>query len=954
MINRFLPQPLRTLCVVIFAGTLLAACSASEGPTAGADSGAVSIAQSPNDDRSYRYLTLPNRMQVLLVSDPDTDKAAASLVVQRGSFHEPEGRQGIAHFLEHMLFIGTEKYPEIDAYQQFIGQNGGSSNAYTAMDHTNYFFDINPPQYREAMDRFSQFFISPLFEAEFVEREKNAVNSEYQLQSKDDGWRANSAQKAALNPAHPGSRFTIGRLDTLDGDIRADLLTFFDANYSADQMILVALSNEPLDALESWVTPMFSAVADRDIGPAPKLPPLFAQGGLPAQMQIASIKENYRLSFEFPVPTAQPHFRAKPLLYITNLLGHEGDGSLHQALKGRGWIESLSTSSTDFDADTGLVAVDMELTEAGLEQVPAITKALFDQIELLRRSPPSRALFTEQAQMLSLAFRFQEESSPTGFVYRTAPAFMDTPPAEVLRAPYLMTQFDPALIEQYIGYLTRDNVIRTLSGPDVETREVEPWFEVEYALTPGPLSLDGDFEAPLALPEPNAFLPERVELVAAPAGPVVPVQAIAERGITLWTAPDSQFGTPRANAFLTLAVPGGLQSLNDVVNAELYARLVADSLNEFAYPAYLAGLSYRINTSGSGFEIRLSGYDDKQPLLLEKVLEAFAGLKIDPQRLDLYAEELAEDWRGFVSERPYTQAFAALNNLLVSNSWPSAELATAVSAVTADGLAAWVAERTAAIQVEGLVHGNVRPQRLAAIKDLLTTHLPLKAFPISRSTVHAPVEAARLGLDIDHPDAAMVLYLQSQGTGYDARARAALAVTLMRQAYFTALRTNDQLGYVVSISYRPLRERPGLAFVVQSPVADPARLAQRTYAFVETRQAEIADLPAAEFAAFKTGLISNLLETPKNLSARSARLWRDLTLGELTFDSRQQMADAVAGITQAQAVAYLEDMQGALKERQLLIYSTGKFDSAPTRGALLKQVSSLKTATTAGGTQQGR
>ncbi|MGI9325471.1 MAG: insulinase family protein, partial [Pseudomonadales bacterium] len=376
---------------------LVSGCATA--PEEAKPSAALNIAKSPNDDREYRYLTLPNRMQVLLVSDPTTDKAAASLVVQRGSFHEPEDRPGIAHFLEHMLFIGTEKYPEVDAYQKFIGTHGGSSNAYTALDHTNYFFDVNPAQFPDAMDRFAQFFIGPLFAEAYVEREKNAVYSEYQLQSKDDGWRGNAAQKLALNQAHPGSRFTIGSLETLNGDIRKDLLSFFEQNYSADQMILVALGQESLDQLQAWIAPLFAQVADRNIGPPAALPAMYLPEQLPSTLRVQTLKENYRLGFEFAVPSVTKHFRSKPLLYISNLLGHEGNGSLHQALKSRGWIESLATGSNDFDEQTSLVSIEIELTEEGRAQIPAITKALFDQIELLKQTPPSRSLFTEQAQM---------------------------------------------------------------------------------------------------------------------------------------------------------------------------------------------------------------------------------------------------------------------------------------------------------------------------------------------------------------------------------------------------------------------------------------------------------------------------------------------------------------------------------------------------------------------------
>jgi insulysin len=87
---------------------------------------------SKNDPRSYRYLVLPNGLRVILVSDPKADKAAAALSVSVGSFSDPEEIPGLAHFLEHMLFLGSEKYPGENDYSEYLSENGGYSNAYTA------------------------------------------------------------------------------------------------------------------------------------------------------------------------------------------------------------------------------------------------------------------------------------------------------------------------------------------------------------------------------------------------------------------------------------------------------------------------------------------------------------------------------------------------------------------------------------------------------------------------------------------------------------------------------------------------------------------------------------------------------------------------------------------------------------------------------------------------------
>jgi len=168
-----------------------------------ADSEVISPEKSAVDDNLYRGLILENGMKVMLVSDADTDQAAAALDVHVGSGSDPAGWNGLAHFLEHMLFLGNGKYPEAGEYQKFIQSRGGGNNAYTAYDHTNYFFSVNHDSLLPALDRFSRFFIDPTFEATYVERERSVVHSEYQARLKDEGRRIWAAQKQVLNPGHP-------------------------------------------------------------------------------------------------------------------------------------------------------------------------------------------------------------------------------------------------------------------------------------------------------------------------------------------------------------------------------------------------------------------------------------------------------------------------------------------------------------------------------------------------------------------------------------------------------------------------------------------------------------------------------------------------------------------------------------------------------------------------------
>ena len=75
--------------------------------------------------------------------------------------------------------MGTEKYPSENEYSEYITNVGGMNNAYTSMTDTNYMFDSSNEGFEGALDRFAQFFISPLLKEDSTDREMEAVDSEY-------------------------------------------------------------------------------------------------------------------------------------------------------------------------------------------------------------------------------------------------------------------------------------------------------------------------------------------------------------------------------------------------------------------------------------------------------------------------------------------------------------------------------------------------------------------------------------------------------------------------------------------------------------------------------------------------------------------------------------------------------------------------------------------------------
>ena len=159
-----------------------------------------------SDFREYRVIKLTNSMVVTLISDPDSRTASTSFNVAVGSLCNPEDVLGLAHYLEHMLFMGTQKYPQENHADKYASDNDGWINAWTDDSNTNYHFLVENSALKNMTDIYAQFFISPLLRKDSLEREMQAVQSEYTMGYSGDFWPDYEMMVGNSNPESPYSR----------------------------------------------------------------------------------------------------------------------------------------------------------------------------------------------------------------------------------------------------------------------------------------------------------------------------------------------------------------------------------------------------------------------------------------------------------------------------------------------------------------------------------------------------------------------------------------------------------------------------------------------------------------------------------------------------------------------------------------------------------------------------
>lgn len=935
--------------VVVFTLVTLAACGVVPGL-----GGASEVAKPLNDNRNYRYLELENGLQVLLISDPQADKAAASLDVNVGSRQDPEDYQGLAHFLEHMLFLGTEKYPRAGEYQEFISAHGGGHNAFTSFEHTNYFFDIAADSLEPALDRFAQFFTAPLFNAEFVQREVNAVNSEYRSKIRDDRRRELAVFKAQLNPAHPYRKFSVGNLDTLKSAqpeaLREQLLRFYRQYYSADIMTLTVIGRESLAELEAMVRPRFSPVGSHSVALADIDVPLFAEGALPRWVAIEPVQNRRILTVAFPVPDTEPHWRSKPLSYIGNLLGHEGEGSLLSVLKAKGWAESLNAGESLSYQGGAMFGVEINLTEAGKSKVDEIVGLLFANIRMIKAGGVEKWRFDEQSGLARQQFLFRTPPAASEEAVGLSMALQQYPAADVMRGPYAMDQFQPQVIQQYLNALRPDNSLVVLVAPGVETTQEVSRYDVGFDQRPLSAAQLQRWQAALAepsdnalrLPSANPFIAEDFSLATrtdADAAGNTPRLLGELEGVETWLNTDDLFEVPKGRTYLLLQTPNATGSLSQRVKTRLWLRMVKDQLNELSYPAQLAGLSFSLDSDWRGIEISLGGYNEKQVELLSEVLKGLTNTEWQAARFKRIKAQRLRHFENARKRSPYQQLIDELPRALLLDQPALSAQKNLLKAVTMEQVAEHANTLLQGFAPRLLVDGNFNESDARALAAVVKGVLPAGRPEASRQSLVMLPEATHLRqVKARHDDAAILQYVQSGGSGNAARVAMGLTAQIMSASFYYELRTEKQLGYIVTAGVYPIREVPGIYFLVQSPVAGPEALQQEVEAYIRAWLA--GGVSQEEFDKYKASLAKRLAEQPENVWEAADRHWRDLLEHYPDFDSREQLVAALADLSYEQW--WQQVSEDFTKPRALVIYAEGKWQGQGMTGEAIESLSEFK------------
>ncbi|KAJ2610945.1 metalloprotease [Coemansia sp. RSA 1365] len=915
----------------------------------------------PSDDlRQYCLLRLPNSMRVLCISDPTVKQSAASLAVNIGSCADPPELPGIAHAVEHLVFMGTVKYPSEKSFEAYLTEHSGHTNATTSSLITHYRFAVNNKGLAGALDRFAQFFIAPLITEDCVNRELQAVESEFRSDVQKDSKRRVRVTQTTCNSCHPYSRFHGGNNASLQGEanrlelnLRNEMVDFFVNNYSADIMNLVVVGGTQdganLEQLVEWTVDIFSEVPSRGDTRADFLDHPLSDQQLGTVVRYQTIGDLYTIVMSFALPQVNHLYNSNPLRYVESLLSHGGSGSLISCLKQRGWATTMTTDRSAWNSDKSCIFnIMIHATPDGFAHYKDIVALVFGYLRIAQQEGVHQWYYEETQKLAHLQFFYGEPAYSLTTAVNLSRQMCNSylRPEHIVSGPQLLYDYDPKVIETILSLFNPSRYRLMLGARNFpgskQLSNVETYFKIPYSEEILPHDMTAGMQQYLALsdltsdlhfPLSNKFLPENLEWDVIPDVNKTPQLAtVAPMSTTslctskkdnplsapdlllhndmyeLWTKHFKRGKLERASIEMYIESTCIGSSPQAQVYADLLKLSLCDSISEELAVATQAGFKHNILISGHRLCIKVSGHQEKLPLLLHSIVRGLRELVVEQDKFKDYLDQIRRSLVAIGLKPPNMQTLLQQFYLRAVPRWHYLDWKQELDKVTTNGLQCFVNNLFDRLRVAMLIVGTFSDtEAIKIMQQVLDTLSPRASIPATfRSHIRALDIAPNTYLQRQILDNKVntenaVNYAIYAGKSvhsvdsYNNRCRERAILTLIAHVmsipFFDQLRTQEQLGYMVHCSWQATvdsysrfsRKAGILTFTVQGN-SNPEYVCLRIESFLLQFRTRLAEMSKKELTANITACVIANQELPIKVASVAKQAWHMILDNSYDFD----------------------------------------------------------------------
>uniref|UniRef100_A0A8C5FMY5 Nardilysin n=1 Tax=Gadus morhua TaxID=8049 RepID=A0A8C5FMY5_GADMO len=816
-------------------------------------------------------------------------RSAAALCIAVGSFSDPEDLAGLAHFLEHMVFMGSEKYPAENGFDAFLKKHGGSDNASTDCERTIFQFDVQRKYFRQALDRWAQFFICPLMIEEAIEREVEAVDSGESL-----SLFLLILFLSTIKPILPLVVLPTGNAQTLKQEPKEKqintyqrLRDFWKRFYSAHYMTLTV------------------------------------------QSKVVPVRKVHGLTLSWAVPPQARHYRVKPLHYISWLIGHEGKGSILSVLRKKCWALALfgGNNETGFDQNStySIFSISITLTDQGFQNVYEVVHLVFQYMKMLQTLGPQQRIYEEIQKIEANEFHYQEQTDPIMYVENICENMQLFPKEDFLTGDQLMFEYNPQVISEALRWLTPERANLLLLSPEHEGNCPlrERWFTTSYSIEDIPEEWAGRWKEELALnsdlhlPEENKFIATDFELrsLDCPDSEFPVKISSSDRGC-LWYKKDNKFKIPKAYVRFHLVSPVIQKSPKSLVLFDLFVNILAHNLAEPAYQAQVAQLEYKLVAAEHGLLLRLKGFNHKLPLLLELLVDHLADFIVEEEVFSMFFQQMKKTYFNILIN-PERLARDVRLLVLEPSRWSLVQKYQAlVEGVSVEDLLAFSRELKEQLYAEGLVQGNLTSTESKQILQYLTNKLQFHPLAIEVPVLFRVLEIPEKhhlckikSFNMGDANSEVTVYYQSGLKNLREHTLMELLVMHMEEPCFDFLRTKETLGYQVYPSCRNTSGVLGYSVTVETQATKYSTdfVEGKIEEFLAGFGEKMASLSEEAFKTQVTALVKLKECEDSHLGEEVDRHWFEVFTQQYVFHRLHKEIEALKLITKEELISWFRE-----------------------------------------------
>jgi len=894
---------------------------------------ASQFVKSPADTREYDTFTLDNGIQVVVVSDPTLSEVAVSLTVGVGQFHDPNPHQGLAHFLEHMIFQGSETYPEPNQLMEHIKKYNGVYNAMTEMQQTNYFFSINEQGADKAINMLVDAIKSPLFKETHLAKEVNAVDQEWHRNKQQDMFGINRVVAHTVNQNHPISGFGIGNKASLsDGNQKtlAAMKKMHKDYYSANLMKLAVVGKASTAELKEKVQKLFASIPNKNIPAKQFTQAVFTPDTLQKEIFVKTNTEIDSLLLQFPLNNNYANWESKPYQFINYLLSSQEAGSFLETLQQQELINQGGTYVLpNVYGQSGTAIVELALTEKGAKNKQRIIATFFDYIALIRNNPQQVKHEQEFAGMLKAQFDNYLNLPALNLAMHLSRNMIQIPAKDIMHFNTHFTGLNQQELSQVLTQFSPEKM-RVFHISNEENANIQlPYADASYRvekLTEDQLKQLTNDAYQVNLPRVEQQIEQIAKLENSDL--TTPTKIISMPGAEGWLVNSTEFAQTKQGM---MAFTLESELFNKDVKSHIMTNLLlivfqkeTNSLSSRAQKRDQINMMGLQDEFGNLF-FNLFGATNKQSYYAEKLFEKWVEFDVSDSRLKSAIKQYEKALNN-ADKQPLAQQAALYLNIATKASntkWHVKAQLDALNDISTEEINAFHKKVTNNLYLDTFALGYFDAKSVSQTVQTLREKLGATS-QLSKPKTNTTFKP-NAGTITNHKKASQLDNVFFQETFiYPVKSDEVIAnLTVLNKVFsqllFKSLRTDKQMGYMVTSQLTQIQRHPTFYIALESNSHDLITIKQEVDNFILGFYPLLQQTSGADFEQIKASVLAELQQKPENVFTELANHLNSWHNNERNFDDKARAIAAIEQVNKESIIKHFKEILLEGKAENILI-----------------------------------